>query len=391
LDHFLSGVDGDLPSSAKRQKCGEFENSSVKVEEEARRELFPPPDNADEEEKEEGDEDDPSNVVGRSSKEAIQPKVEGSLSTDGGIQEATNNVDVAATPDTACSFAQVTPDTGHLKGIDGDLSSSAKRPKVEVEANVKVEEEATRELFPPPNNADEEEQEEGGAEEDYPISGIDGELPSSAKLPKVEVEVNVKFEEVTRRELSPPPDNADEDEQEEGDAEEDYLISGVDGELPLSAKLQTVAVEADIKIEEEVKRELSPPPDNADEEEKEEGDTEEDSPIGDTILCVSRHAGKTFRDIAINEPGFVRWVRNREPLRCSELQALLVWLDETDEGRVVSRESKGNEVFGYGQHRGKTFSQVAQRDPSYHKRYLAMQPDPGPVVDRYIAWLGDFL
>jgi len=49
-----------------------------------------------------------------------------------------------------------------------------------------------------------------------------------------------------------------------------------------------------------------------------------------------------------------------------------------------------NDRFSFGQHKGKTFSDIAQEDPKYHVRYMAMMRKKGQkpprTLLRYIAW-----
>ena len=54
--------------------------------------------------------------------------------------------------------------------------------------------------------------------------------------------------------------------------------------------------------------------------------------------------------------------------------------------RRTGSNAAANEVFPFGQHRGQTFWQVAEEDPSYHLRYKDMDDSPNPVLDRYIEW-----
>jgi len=55
-----------------------------------------------------------------------------------------------------------------------------------------------------------------------------------------------------------------------------------------------------------------------------------------------------------------------------------------------SSRNAANEVFHFGQHRGQTFWQVAEEDPSYHLRYKDMDDSPNDVLDRYIEWFNQY-
>ena len=64
---------------------------------------------------------------------------------------------------------------------------------------------------------------------------------------------------------------------------------------------------------------------------------------------------------------------------------------EAAERRRLKIEAQGTkETFHFGQHRGKTFVEIAQDDPGYHERYMYILRKKGmkpkPVLTRYINW-----
>lgn len=50
-----------------------------------------------------------------------------------------------------------------------------------------------------------------------------------------------------------------------------------------------------------------------------------------------------------------------------------------------------NDTFSFGQHKGQTFAYIAEEDPTYHVRYMAMVKKKGQkpprVLRKYMAWL----
>jgi len=74
---------------------------------------------------------------------------------------------------------------------------------------------------------------------------------------------------------------------------------------------------------------------------------------------------------------FVNWVEESE----EEVSKL-------EEERELIQE--GQEIFNFGRHKGKTFQQIAQDEPNYHEKYMYMlaknREEPNPVLSRYIAW-----
>lgn len=64
--------------------------------------------------------------------------------------------------------------------------------------------------------------------------------------------------------------------------------------------------------------------------------------------------------------------------------------DKVGKGGVRITADMGNETFTFGQHRGKTFEEIAASDPDYHVRYTFMLKKKGEVpkgtLAKYIAW-----
>eukprot|EP01083_Nonionella_stella_P234035 824022_1 len=77
---------------------------------------------------------------------------------------------------------------------------------------------------------------------------------------------------------------------------------------------------------------------------------------------------------------FIDWVESPEG-KTLETETL-------QQRRSVEIEEQGKETFNFGKHKGKTFAQIAIDDPEYHSRYMYMLHGeaPLPVLARYISW-----
>ena len=67
---------------------------------------------------------------------------------------------------------------------------------------------------------------------------------------------------------------------------------------------------------------------------------------------------------------------------------------EAAERRRLRLEAQGeNSIFNRGQHRGKTFAEVAKLDPDYHVRYMHILDrkgkQPNTILTRYINWFNN--
>ena len=89
--------------------------------------------------------------------------------------------------------------------------------------------------------------------------------------------------------------------------------------------------------------------------------------------------GKALMDGTLAD--YIKWFQATQKYRKRETQ------NDTRRSESSSlTDRRGIERFGFGQHRGKSFREIADEDPSYHLRYKAMDDSPNPVLDRYIQW-----
>ena len=76
---------------------------------------------------------------------------------------------------------------------------------------------------------------------------------------------------------------------------------------------------------------------------------------------------------------FIDWVESPEGKKL-ETETL-------QQRRSVEIEEQGKEIFNFGKHKGRTFAQIAMDDPEYHTRYMYLHGEaPLPVLARYISW-----
>lgn len=102
------------------------------------------------------------------------------------------------------------------------------------------------------------------------------------------------------------------------------------------------------------------------------------------IFTFGKYNGKSFREVAKSDPGYhVRYRRaleERGENLSPQLLEYIKWYNANSGAdplcaspRMKSNEL-GNQRFTFGQHKGKTFRWVARIDPSYHLRFIDMNP-----------------
>jgi hypothetical protein len=127
-------------------------------------------------------------------------------------------------------------------------------------------------------------------------------------------------------------------------------------------------------------------PKTEDEGEEEE---EEDAVTAETKMGFHCCPDLTNREIMLQRDGFVNWARRQEN-RTDKLEAFVEWAD-SEEGKKLELESLDDEVFSYGKHKGKKFSEIYESDPDYHKRFLYVLKkkgeEPSGDLERYIHWI----
>ena len=122
-------------------------------------------------------------------------------------------------------------------------------------------------------------------------------------------------------------------------------------------------------------------------------ETEHDNDVltAESIMGFPRYPNSTNGEIMKHHYDFVLWAKNKKSNdeASSRLLAFVEWV-ESPEGQQLELESEGNVKFGFGQHRGETFKEVAQTDPGYHERYLNVLrrkgEEPIGVLSQYISW-----
>lgn len=130
---------------------------------------------------------------------------------------------------------------------------------------------------------------------------------------------------------------------------------------------------------------------------------------GNEQFTYGQHNGKTFHQIAEQDPDYhvryMKMLRWKNQPSNDMLDRYVEWFNQQKRGQKKKRKStsnstpadtaarrqrraadNGNERFPFGQHRGQTFREIAEQDPSYHLRYKDMDDSPNVVLDRYIAW-----
>lgn len=113
------------------------------------------------------------------------------------------------------------------------------------------------------------------------------------------------------------------------------------------------------------------------------------------VFTFGQHRGETFEEIAHKDPEYHLRYKIMKQDKCPPLlERYIQWFNEwskspsrnTDTTAAARHEPEEHEVFGFGQHQGKTFRQVSKDDPTYHLRYKSVCPGPNLLLDRYIAW-----
>lgn len=111
----------------------------------------------------------------------------------------------------------------------------------------------------------------------------------------------------------------------------------------------------------------------------------------ETVMGFPSHPYASNGEIMKKHHGFVVWAKKKSADGDAQgrLAEFVEWV-ESPEGQRLELELEGDEKFTFGQHRGETFTQVAQNDPGYHGRYLYVLrkkgEEPNDVLSRYISW-----
>lgn len=111
----------------------------------------------------------------------------------------------------------------------------------------------------------------------------------------------------------------------------------------------------------------------------------------ETVMGFPSHPYASNGEIMKNHHGFVVWAKKKSADGDAQgrLAEFVEWV-ESPEGQRLELEIEGDEKFTFGQHRGETFTQVAQNDPGYHGRYLYVLSkkgeEPNDMLSRYISW-----
>jgi hypothetical protein len=125
------------------------------------------------------------------------------------------------------------------------------------------------------------------------------------------------------------------------------------------------------------------------EEEATAQDEADAKPTSGDKMGFGNHAKRTYREVMIDHHEYVRWGRSQES-PTDGLARFLEWTN-SDEGMALETEGQGNQKFTFGQHKGQTFCEIAQEDPTYHERYMWVlmnkKKEPNPILERYIAYL----
>eukprot|EP01083_Nonionella_stella_P092730 259657_1 len=107
--------------------------------------------------------------------------------------------------------------------------------------------------------------------------------------------------------------------------------------------------------------------------EVEEEDDNKDRITAESIMGFPKYPNLTNRELMLNENRFVDWAKRKmvEGSTFGRLSDFVNWV-ESEEGRRLEEEREtileGQEIFGFGRHKGKTFKQIAEDDPDYHER-----------------------
>jgi ABC-type glycerol-3-phosphate transport system substrate-binding protein len=126
--------------------------------------------------------------------------------------------------------------------------------------------------------------------------------------------------------------------------------------------------------------------------EDESSSSHDDSGVtAETVMGFPSHPYASNGEIMKNHHGFVVWAKKKSADGDAQgrLEEFVEWV-ESPEGQRLELEIEGDEKFTFGQHRGETFTQVAQNDPGYHGRYLYVLrkkgEEPNEMLSRYISW-----
>lgn len=122
---------------------------------------------------------------------------------------------------------------------------------------------------------------------------------------------------------------------------------------------------------------------------EEEGrDREETKARADTIMGFPSHLTSANREIMLEHLDFFRWAKEQQNPVGGQ-QAFLERC-QLEEGKALKMEGMGNDIFGFGQHRGESFQEIAENEPTYHERFMKIlsrrNEEPNAGLARYIHW-----
>mmetsp|Transcript_35069 Transcript_35069/g.82587 ORF Transcript_35069/g.82587 Transcript_35069/m.82587 type:complete len:313 (-) Transcript_35069:419-1357(-) len=125
------------------------------------------------------------------------------------------------------------------------------------------------------------------------------------------------------------------------------------------------------------------------------------------VLDFGRHKGRTYLDVALNEPAYCSWAKQiQEP--GEKMASFVEWLAEhntlgeeervenDDEGKVEEEEEvkeeedeEEEEVLDFGPHRGRTYTDVAINEPGWCRAVRDMHQKEA-MVQKFADWLETF-
>jgi uncharacterized protein (DUF3820 family) len=118
-------------------------------------------------------------------------------------------------------------------------------------------------------------------------------------------------------------------------------------------------------------------------------------------FTYGKHEGRTFKEIAENDPSYhtryIHMLRKKNEVPTGQLARYVEWFNKAKKSGFIHvderwnaardlRHVNGSERFTFGMHRGETFRDVAERDPSYHPA----MGNSHEVMDRYIQYFNAY-
>jgi len=114
-------------------------------------------------------------------------------------------------------------------------------------------------------------------------------------------------------------------------------------------------------------------------------------------LEVGRHTGRTFLDVAINQPQYCSWILQKEDLN-ENLQKFADWLKDhyvADEPEVNERDidvkpdDDASQILGFGPHQGRTYVDMALNEPGWCCAVREVH-NKNEDQERFADWLDSF-